>query len=83
MEFEIAPCKKKGGISAKPKKQIKLNLDKIKNKYEVLLDTPILIVVKHEDVGEVVIHSYGEMIFKDSRNKEKIEEFANGIFENN
>ena len=83
IEFDVGPCKAKGGISVKPKNQIKLDLNKIKTKYEVLLDTQILIVIKHKELGEIVIHSYGEMIFKDSKDENKIKEFANGIFKNN
>jgi esterase/lipase len=76
--FEIKPCKDKGGISVKPKKSIKLDLSKIKNNFEVVVDTPILIVIKKED--EIIVHNYGELIFKHLKDKEKIKKIAEEIY---
>ena len=63
IEFDISKCKTKAGYSAKLKKGRVLNLKKIIATFNVLLETPILVVIKVDDV-EVIVHKHGELYFK-------------------
>ncbi len=76
--IEIKKCQTKAGWSAK--KNVKLDLTELAKKYEVVLDSKILLVVKTE-CGEVVIHNYGELMFKECNDTEKIKKIAEDIFD--
>jgi len=78
--FNLAKCKTKAAYSAKLKKQGRLNLDKIKETFEVVLETPILLVIKVEGV-EVIVHGYGELLFKKCEDVEKMKYLAEKIYE--
>lgn len=79
-EFTLEKCKTKAAYSAKLKKQSQLHLQKIKNKFEVVLETPILLVVKVEGV-EVIVHGYGELLFKKCEDVELMKKIAEKIYE--
>ena len=78
--FTIAKCKTKAAYAAKLKKQGRLDLAKIKEKFEVVLETPILVVVKVEGV-EVVVHGYGELLFKNCEDVMLMKEIAEKIYQ--
>ncbi len=61
--FTFGKCKTRAGYSAKLQKPGKLDLKKIKEKFETILETPILLVIKVEGL-EIVVHGYGELLFK-------------------
>ena len=65
-------------MSVKPDKKIKLDLEKIKKRFKVLIDTPILLVI--DEQGEIIVHSYGELLFKTLRDEEKIRKIAEEIY---
>tara|TARA_Y100000310_G_C19978923_1_gene488857 strand:- start:73 stop:348 length:276 start_codon:yes stop_codon:yes gene_type:complete len=77
--FSLSKCKTKATYSAKPKKQEKINLNKIKQKFEVVLETPILLVIKIKDL-EVIVHQHGELLFKKCEDLELMEEIAGKIY---
>tara|TARA_Y100000310_G_C20359584_1_gene658323 strand:+ start:412 stop:687 length:276 start_codon:yes stop_codon:yes gene_type:complete len=77
--FSLSKCKTKATYSAKLKKQEKIDLNKIKKKYEVVLETPILLVIKIKDL-EVIVHQYGELLFKRCEDLELMEELAKEIY---
>ncbi|MBT7902360.1 HesA/MoeB/ThiF family protein [Candidatus Woesearchaeota archaeon] len=77
-EFTIQKCKTKAGWSAKPTKQLKLNLNNIKKKFKLIMDTPILIVI--EKKGEIIVHNYGELLFKDLKDEQEIKKIAKEIY---
>ena len=79
IDFTLEKCKTKAAYSAKLKKQSQLQLQKIKNKLEVVLETPILLVVKVEGV-EVVVHGYGELLFKKCEDVELMRKIAEKIY---
>jgi len=79
VDFIVEECKEKGGLSAKPKNPIHLDLKKISAQYKTLLETPILIVI--EEQGEIVVHNYGELLFKDLKDENKIRTIAQKIYE--
>lgn len=68
--FAIEYCKTKKGYEAKPAKQIKLNLKKLKDVQgaEILADAALVVVVRIAD-EELIVHSYGGILFK-TLNKE-------------
>ncbi|MFH1849266.1 MAG: HesA/MoeB/ThiF family protein [archaeon] len=77
--FTIQKCKTKAAYSVKPKRNIQLDLDQIRNKFTVVADTPILLVIKEAD--EIIVHNYGELLFKTLEDKCRIEEIAKRIYE--
>jgi len=79
-EFSIEKCKTKAAYSAKLKKQQHLDLQKIKNKFEVLLETPILLVIKEQEV-EIIVHGYGELLFKNGDDVDLMRKIAERIYE--
>ena len=77
--FSIAKCKSKAAYSAKLRKQGVLNLVKVRGKFDVVLDTPVLLVVKVDGV-EVVVHGYGELLFKNCSDTSLMEKIAEKIY---
>ena len=61
--FTVEKCKSRAGYLANLKSAQKLNLQNIQSHFEVVLETPILLVVKVDEV-EVVVHGFGELLFK-------------------
>jgi len=79
IEFTLEKCKTKAAYSAKLKKQQKLDLQKIKKTFEIVLETPILLVVKVGGV-EVIVHGYGELLFKDCQETDLMRKIAERIY---
>ena len=73
MDFTLEKCKTKAGYTAKFNK--KIDLSKIRKKFEVVLDTPILVVIKVEGV-EIVVHKFGEALFKRCEDVELMKKIA-------
>nr|MBI4156568.1 HesA/MoeB/ThiF family protein [Candidatus Woesearchaeota archaeon] len=76
-KFDIKLCKTKGAYSVKLNKKIDIDFKKLKG-YKIIIETPILLVLK---VGneEIVVHKYGEIIFKKLKDEKKIIKIANEI----
>lgn len=79
MEFTIEKCRTKAAYSTKLKRPQLLNLQKIKQKFELVLETPLLLVIKIEGV-EIIVHGYGELFFKNCEDKELMKRIAEGIY---
>ena len=79
IKFSLAKCKTKAAYSAKLNQKGKLDLKRIKNKFEVLMETPILLVVKTK-AGEVIVHSHGELLFKGCKDVELMEKISKEIY---
>ena len=77
--FILGKCKTRAAYSAKPQKPIKLNLHLIRQKYHVLIDTPILLVITAENI-EIIVHGYGELIFKNSDDVNTMEKITKEIY---
>jgi hypothetical protein len=80
IKFSLAKCKTKAAYSAKLMQKGQINLKKIKEKFEVLMETPILLVIKTE-AGEVIVHSHGEILFKGCKEVDLMEKIAQKIYE--
>lgn len=79
MEFTIEKCKTKAAYSAKLKRLQPLNLQKIKQKFELVLETPLLLVIKVDGV-EIIVHGYGELFFKNCEDKDLMKKMAETIY---
>ena len=63
-----------------PNNNLSLNLNKIKERYETVVETPIAIVIKEQNV-EIVVHNYGKLVFRQFSDEKKIKQMAEGIYE--
>jgi len=77
--FILSKCKTKATFSAKLLSARKLDLGKIKKEFEVVVDTPILVVIKTA-CGEVIVHNYGELLFKTCTDHEQMEKIAGKVY---
>ncbi len=78
-KFILAKCKTKATYSAKLKQKGKLDLQKIKNKFTIVMETPILLVIKIDSL-EVIVHSHGELLFKNCTDTKLMEQLAEKIY---
>ncbi len=78
MNFEIKPCKTKGAIKTKPKKQVKLDFSKLKN-YEIVVKTPVAIIIKIQNI-ELMVQKFGEITFKNCQDENLIKKIATRIY---
>lgn len=82
IDFTVGKCKSKAGFSAKLKRPRKLDLSRIKKRFKVVLETPILVVIKVGGAGgvEVIVHEYGELLFKKEKALGVMEKAAEEIY---
>ena len=78
-KFTLKLCKTKSAYSVKPFRNVRLNLNEIKDMYEPIIETPLLLIVKIKKY-EVIVHNYGELIFKDLKNEAMIKKIAKEIY---
>jgi len=79
VQFTLSKCTTRAGYSAKPSKNMKLNLGKIKEKFTTLIETPIVLVIKENDI-EIVVHEYGELLFKSGTDEELMNKIAKKVY---
>ena len=79
-KFSVEKCKTKAAYSAKLKKQQQLNLQRIRKEFETILETPILLVLKIQGV-EVIVHGYGELLFKKCEDVDLMRKIAEMVYE--
>ena len=80
IEFSVEKCKTKAAFSAKPKSgKVKIDLEKVRGKFEIVLDTPILLVIRVDGV-EIVVHSHGEILFKKCSDLDFMRKVAGNIY---
>jgi len=96
VDFVITSCKTKAAYTVKPKQKIKIDFDKLKDdqfkdKICIVLDNPIVLVLKinldYEAFGtfekiseEVIVHDYGDILFKTLKDTDKIIKVAQFIY---
>ena len=78
-KFILSKCKSKAAFSARLKSPIKLNLELIKDKFEVVMDTKILLVLRIDDV-ELICHGFGELLFKNCNDLDKMGKISEEIY---
>ncbi|MFQ5474560.1 MAG: ThiF family adenylyltransferase [Candidatus Nanoarchaeia archaeon] len=79
VKYLVTMCKRKAAMAAKPIRHMSLDFDKLKSKYEVVLDTPILLVLRADD--EVIVYKHGEILFKTMTDEDKVRKAADKIYE--
>ncbi|MBT4651086.1 hypothetical protein HOC13_01040 [Candidatus Woesearchaeota archaeon] len=79
VDFILSKCKTKAAFSAKLNKNGKLDLGKLKEKFEVVMETSILLVLKIEGI-EIVVHRHGELLFKNCEDVSLMEKIAEEIY---
>jgi hypothetical protein len=80
IKYSLAKCKTKAAYSAKLQQKGKLNLEKIKTKFETVMETPILLIIKEKDI-EIIVHQHGELLFKNCQDTELMERVAEKIYQ--
>jgi len=80
MDFEIKPCRTRATYSAKPRKNVRLDLSKLKDSFKIKIETPVASVID-ADGEEIIVHKYGEIKFKTCKDKDKIKKIAEEIYE--
>ena len=80
MDLEIKPCKTRATFSVKLKKNVKLDLSKLKDRFKIKAETPIASVIETEG-EEIIVHKYGEIRFKTLKDESKIKKIAEKIYE--
>ncbi|NQV91712.1 hypothetical protein HQ489_04525 [Candidatus Woesearchaeota archaeon] len=79
MEFTLEKCKTKAAYSAKLPQRVKLDLTAISKKFDVILETKILLVIKEQDI-EIIVHGYGELMFKECSDVKLMEKIAKKVY---
>ncbi len=79
IEFHVQKCKTRAGYSAKLVKQGKLDLSKLREKFDVVMDTPVLLVLSIDGI-DVIVHGYGELLFKKCDDVKLAERIAEKIY---
>ena len=77
--FTFEKCKTKGAYSAKLTLREKLDLKKLKGNFDILSETPVLFLIKAKDY-EIVVHAYGEILFKNGTNVNEMKAIALRIY---
>ncbi|MFH0701341.1 MAG: hypothetical protein V2A62_02810 [Candidatus Woesearchaeota archaeon] len=80
IKFTLGKCKTRAAYSAKLQQKGKLDLLKIRKRYETILETPILLVIKVNGI-EIVVHSHGELMFKECEDVVFMERTSKEIYE--
>ena len=79
IEFTLGKCKTRAAYSAKLRKQGVLDLKRVAKKFIVVLETPIVLVISVSGV-EVIVHQYGELVFKKCEDMELMERMAREVY---
>ena len=74
----IRKCKTKGAFEAIPEKPMTLDLEKIKNKFKLIADLPILVIVNVMDY-EVICYKSGKILIKNCDSEEEARKVINDI----
>ncbi len=77
--FMISKCRTKAAFTAKPLKQVKLNLQKLKEQFGTAIETPILLLVEVDGIA-VIVHEYGELVFKNCADVQLMERIAERVY---
>ena len=51
----------------------------LKSKFHTIIETPIVLVIKEDNI-EIIVHEFGELLFKDSTDEKKMHKIAEKIF---
>lgn len=77
--FKIELCKKKAAFTAKPQKNLSLNLDILKDKFDISFESKLVLIIKVKSI-EIIVHKHGELIFKNTEDEKIMEKIAKKIY---
>lgn len=80
--FIISKCKTKAAYSARLRKQqFKLDLKKLaaEKEFELIMETPVVLVLKVDNI-ELTAHNYGELLFRNCEDTEKLITIAEKVY---
>ena len=82
IRFSLGKCKTRAGYSARLLQKGKLNLKTLKPQFTLLLEAPILLVIREQGL-EIVVHQYGELLFRNGKAEDVVlmEKVARRIYE--
>lgn len=75
--FIIKKCSTKGAFEVVSDK--KFNFDKVKKKFEIIADTPVILLVKVKDC-DISCFKTGKLLIKGCKSKEKAEKIAKEFY---
>jgi hypothetical protein len=78
--MQIKPCKTKGALEVIPEKNIQLKLNKLKSKYVIIAELPILTMLKFQN-SEVTCYKNGKLIIRKCDSIKDAERIAKKIYE--
>ncbi len=78
--YTINLCKTKAGYEVKLNKRSKLNLTPLTKKFEIVVESPLVVIVKI--LGEdVIVHNHGTIQFKtELKEKTKVKKIAEIVY---
>ena len=80
--FTLTKCKTDLSCKAKLNKRQKLDFNNLKKSFKVVTDAGIALVIKADGI-EVVVHGYGELVFKLGKknvSEKRLEQIAKKIY---
>ena len=72
-------CNAKGAYEALPEKQVKVDLSSLKKRSSIIIESPIVVIIKDE--FEVSVLRNGKLLIKNCKSQEKAEEQAKRVYE--
>ena len=80
IKFSLAKCKTKAAYSTRLKFQkYRLDLKKLAKEFKIVIETPVVIVLKIDDV-ELTVHNYGELLFRNCDDIDKMQVIAEQVY---
>ncbi len=80
VDFTLGKCKTRAAYSAKLRKQGVLDLKRVARKFTVVLETPVVLVISVSGI-EIIVHQYGELVFKKCEDMALMEKVASEVYE--
>lgn len=78
--FILSKCKTKVAYSTRLKyQQYQLDLKLLAKKFEVVIETPVVLVIKVGGV-ELTAHNFGELLFRNCDNLDKMQYIAEKVY---
>ncbi len=77
--FVIQKCASQNRFIIKPNQRIELDLEQIKERYEVLTETPILLVISVDGM-ETIVNQHGEIIVKNGVGEEQARAITESVY---
>ncbi len=78
-DYRIEWCDSKAAMSAKPETDMDLDMESLEENFDLKADADIVAVIE-ADGEEVVVHDYGELLFKEEENEDRLKELAEKIY---